>query len=426
MAKQQIISKPNTATTASPRSVYNPLSKLAVIGLGCSILYAGIVAMSALSAIWNRTPLFLPDWLLIMPVAGAATSLLAWRQIRNAEATLSGETLTRWGLWLSVLTALGYEAYYMATVEAVKQQASSFLTTKAEETGFFPYLQEGDINRAFLLTLRWKQRQNSSPDDPKSMARFTLPTEASLTGAINQFADNFITLWILQAGREKKPIELLGVKSWKYDRGEYQIEYSCRLETEEATMDLLVPVHSNDQDDVGGPRRWNVVWNDVRIGTMTKLTTLGKKMMDLRGKAHQYAAGWSSKLKDGKLDPPLPKDETDWAKLGQSIQSEKLQRQVEEEVKSLFAGKGTGKDEVEFSDKLLSPWRMQDGHIQFLTRATIQLPLQLDGKKRMVWAITELTCQLKEKVSPAQIQPAQPSTWEIVGVKVLQLRELGP
>jgi hypothetical protein len=409
--------------------VYNPLSKLAVIGLGCSVLYAGIVAMSAVSAVWNRAPLFLPDWLLIVPVAGAALSLLAWRQIRNAEATLSGETLARWGLWLSVLTALGYGAYYMATVEAIKQQASSFLTTKSEDSGFFAYLQEGDINRAFLLTQRWKQRQNVSPDDPKSMARFTLPIESSVTGAVNQFADGFITFWILQAGREKKPVVLLGVKSWKYDRGEYQVEYSCRLETEEATIDLVVPVHSNDQDDVGGPRHWNVIWTDVRMGNTTKLTSLGVKILELRRKAHVYAEDWTRKLKDGKLDPPLPRDQTDWDKPANNLHSEKLQRQVEEGLKSLFAGKGAGKQDndfkIEFGEKLVSPWRMEDGHLQFLTRATIYLPMQVDGKKRMVFAITELTCQLNEKASPMQIQPGQPLTWEIVGVKVLQLRELG-
>src|SRR4051812_13385041 len=113
------------ATAAAP-AVYNPLSILAVLGLGAAALYAGIVIVNAVSALQRGEPLLLPDWFLLLPLAGAGLSLLALRQIRNAEGTLSGERLCQWGLGLSVVVGLAYGAYYLVTGWAIQHQANTF------------------------------------------------------------------------------------------------------------------------------------------------------------------------------------------------------------------------------------------------------------------------------------------------------------
>src|SRR5262249_7087615 len=129
------VDSPFPAGSVTEPMVYNPLSKLAILGLGLAALYSGVVLISTVVALRSGTPLLLGDWMFFLPLAGAGLSLLAYRQIRNSEGTLSGDQLVRWGLWLSVLTGLGYGVYYLATGLAIQQQANSFLMTKGEESG---------------------------------------------------------------------------------------------------------------------------------------------------------------------------------------------------------------------------------------------------------------------------------------------------
>lgn len=403
-------------------TTYNPLSKLAIFGLGCAIAYAVFVIGSALLASASGAPPFVPDALLILPIAGAGLSLLAARQIRNSEGTLSGERLTRWGLWLSVLTGLGYGAFFLSTGLAVQQQANHFLMTKGDETGFFEYLQEGNVNKAFLLTLRWSQRQNISPNDPQKMAIFELPKDArDSRGPLPTFADNDLVHLIMQAGKENKPVQPLGVKLWKYEKGEYLVMRNYRIETSEETAEILVPVKSNDLDAPGETRKWNVLWGAVEA--RRKLTPLGEKLLQLRIQASLYAQPWVDRLSRGKVEPPITEDETVWSSAPLQGAGPELQKKIAKDLAEFFAGQDKTPRLVTFQNSRFIPWKQdKDGRLQFFFNVSVQVPFRPAANDTPYTAEIQLTIQSKEVATPMEV--SQPLTWQPVAFKVLQFRDL--
>src|SRR5262245_1172021 len=102
---------PSTSTLpesgAPPGLVYRPISGLAIAGLACAVFYTGLVLFSLAIAFFQREPLLLSFWLLLLPGAGALLGFLALRQIRNSEGTRAGTLLARWSIWLSVLSGVG-------------------------------------------------------------------------------------------------------------------------------------------------------------------------------------------------------------------------------------------------------------------------------------------------------------------------------
>ncbi len=421
------------SSTPTP-TVYNPLSKLAILGLGLSALYAGIVVVETLIALRSYTPLFLPDWLLILPLAGAALCLLALRQIRNSEGTLSGDKLCRWGLALSVLSGLGYGAYYLATGWAIQHQANSFLMTKGDDSGFFDHLQRGkreDIERAFLLTQRWSQRKNKSPENRESMSFYKQPVDTKdPRGLLDQFTDSTIVHRIVQSGRENKPIVPLGVRSWKYQNGEYVVERSYRIETSEMAMDILVPVQSNETDSgPGEPRHWNVLWEQVRPLTAAELTPLGRNVEVLRNKASNFFQIWLKHFELGILSEDVPAHDVKWDSSALKITDEGRLKKIREELDCIFTTKGFkefAKDELARLrvDKVKNadiPWQEADGHVEFIFPINVALPATTPRPNVVE---IHLTVRSKEKINPSEGIPTGNIGWNVVSYKVVYVRDL--
>src|SRR5437870_645296 len=112
--------------------VYRPVSLLAIVGACLGGLYTALVLLTTIVALINGTPYFLRGWLVILVLGGVVLSLLAMWQIRQSEGTLAGQAVARWGLWLSLVPGLGYEAYRYATGWALTQQANDFLMLKSD------------------------------------------------------------------------------------------------------------------------------------------------------------------------------------------------------------------------------------------------------------------------------------------------------
>ncbi len=276
---------PLTADRPGEPLVYRPLSGLAILGLACGVIYGILVVVSVALAFFRHEPFLLPSWLLLLAAAGFGLSVLALRQIRNSEGTRAGTGLARLGLWVSLLAGLGYGTYSAFTGLAIRQQANRFLTEKeqgkAASSGFFPHLQAGDIEAAYLLTLAPRLRTNRADAIAQGL---TATDEKNPKGQLTIFAEaDFVQL--LQDPKAR--VEPQGVRTWAYEGKGYKVERIYRIVTPEGSFEMPVTVQSADSDDPREGRRWRVLWSPGEpLQRLPHLTTdLGDKMRRMRGRA---------------------------------------------------------------------------------------------------------------------------------------------
>jgi hypothetical protein len=283
--------------------VYRPISGPALAGLIFAALYAAIVLFSVVLAFVRREPFFLPGWMLTLAVAGAVLSFLGLRQIRASEGTRAGTPLARWGLWLSVLFGLGSVTFSFFTGLAVRQQANRFLTEKGPGAGFFPLLQEGNVNAAFLLTWPPDARGQVNPNNDREMEKVfdTQLDDKEPRGRLSFFrATDFVQV-LGQPYDTPAEVVLLGGGSWSYESKGYSVELTYQIRNPEGEFDIKLKAQSLEGAAPGEGRKWMVVW-DPRIQpplVEVQTTPLGKKMRRLRQSAVQFANFWLAKLTAG-------------------------------------------------------------------------------------------------------------------------------
>jgi hypothetical protein len=279
--------------------VYRPISGLAIAGLGFSILYTALVVISALVALIQGEPLFLAGWMVFLAVLGACLSACALWRIRTSEGTRAGMKVAQWGLWLSVISGLGYTAYTTATAAAIKEQAKQFLTR--EDGGFFSLMEKGELNAAFLLTKPHSQRTGIDPRNDEVMRRqFDSPLGQSPTGYLSKFeSDNFVH--VLQQGYKEKgavKVEPLGVKEWTYTATGYKVACRYRVTAPEVVLEVLMTVQSTEHDSAGEGRKWFINWLESGW-TSIEFTPAGNRMRDLRFGSLAFVDGWIRELARG-------------------------------------------------------------------------------------------------------------------------------
>src|SRR5262245_16470900 len=121
---------------------YRPLSLLAIAGLAISSAFAVTLLVVGMWALLSGSPFNLGFVWLLFPIFGFILSLAARWQIRMAEGTRAGAVFATIGIWLSVLSGMGYAAYAVATFFAIRQQAEEFLLGEdaGPDNGFLPKL----------------------------------------------------------------------------------------------------------------------------------------------------------------------------------------------------------------------------------------------------------------------------------------------
>jgi hypothetical protein len=271
--------------------VYRPVSGLAIAGLACAALYAGLLLLSVVIAFLKQEPFYLGSWLLALPVAGGILSVLALRQIRTSEGTRAGGGLARCGLWLAVFAGLGSATFSTFTGLAIRHQAERFMLEKGPGSGFFPLLLEGDTNQAFLLTMPPARRQ-ANPHNEKEMEKFyDLPEgkpESADVGPLSQFRETDFVRVLQQPYDKPTRVQALGVRSWEYEAKGYKVERIYRVSTLEGEFDLPVAVQSFDSEVPGEGRKWMVVRHPSMRLHPVQLTELGRKMTELRHSAELF------------------------------------------------------------------------------------------------------------------------------------------
>ena len=122
---------------------YQPISGWAIAGFGTAALFAALVGVSTVVGLMQGAPFFFPVWILSLAVVGIVFSLIGQKQIQDSEGTRAGAKLARLGIWLSLLSGLGYLSYFYVTGLALQSQANTFHPEKSDDGGFFPRLIEG-------------------------------------------------------------------------------------------------------------------------------------------------------------------------------------------------------------------------------------------------------------------------------------------
>jgi hypothetical protein len=313
---------PVTATPPSEPDVYRPVSLLAVAGLCLSGLYCALVVITALVALFQGAPFFLPKWTILFALAGGAVSFLGVRQIANSEGTRAGAALARWGLGLAIVLGPAYLAYDYFTGLALKQQANSFLLSKNDDdSGFFPRLIDGsaeEVNRAFLLTEPYSSRLGHDPKNFERMNRdFDAPTSPMAEGGkLSNFREHPLVRGL--ANKKDATVEPLGVQEWKYDSAgrTYHVVRNYRVNTPVMSVEVLVKVASTEGDDSEGRRKWFVVFREMRPGP-PQWTQLGGALREARNRSRSamerlvknpQAKDFAALQDDTAYDRVFPKD----------------------------------------------------------------------------------------------------------------------
>jgi hypothetical protein len=272
--------------------VYRPLSAMAVASLAVAGLYASLLAVLSIVAFATGTPLFLAMWTVVIPAVGLVLAILARLRIRNSEGVLSGEVLTKWAWWLSLLFGLGYIAYYVGAYLAVSNQAETFTTE------WLSKVRDGKIAEAFLETQEPAKRKGVNPADPEAMYLRYGIAQGRRRGPMAGFQDQDVIHLIQRAGPDLT-VTPLGVKGWDYDKGGYQVAEVYRLTTPEGSFDVDLTVRSSEGPGIEG-RKWHMQ-PAIKLAGPPQLTSLGMTLDRWYAPAHQFVQEWVKKRNDGNI-----------------------------------------------------------------------------------------------------------------------------
>jgi hypothetical protein len=293
----------------TPPAVYRRVSGMAVTSLTIVLFFAVCMLVGTIWSFRDHSPLLLPVWLQVLPVAAGALALAALYLIRHSEGTLAGARMAGWGWWLAVILALGYWAYYGATYFAVTQQADNFTR------GWLTRMAQHDFAGALLDMQEPGQRLRINPKDipnidrafarlAAAIARDTVPVRASEVLRTTDLGR------LLSQGGPDSKITSLGVYEWVFKEGIYTVRRLYEVETTDGKWRVRVTVQGAESKSNEFPgRQWVILGTEtsLRLGegenglTMVSLTPEGQKIGQLTQQAAAFLQDWTGKLLQGRL-----------------------------------------------------------------------------------------------------------------------------
>ncbi len=378
------------APPVSEPIAYRPLAGFAVAGVAIASLFALLVLVAAVVALYQarrfstrrgscccRPPPWCCRW---------------WRsQIRSSEGTRAGEALAGAGVWISLLFGLGYFVYFYVTGLAVQSQANSFLTEIGPDSGFFPHLQNAATNRtdyyaAFLESLPAINRGGVRPEDEAGILRkFDESKPDGGPSPLAAFRKHPIVRMLTTAPPGQVQVESLGVQAWDYEERSYKVRRLYRITTPEAAVEFSIPAWSNEGETAGEQRRWYVPLQYIGKPTpkQIKFTPLGMGLQHLRFSSQRFVTLWRQVLGEGQSYKDFAaKDRTEWKRLPQL--NEDQQGYLQGRLQDLFlseAPRRLDKLQLVIDDNLsLGEWLITpDNKVQ--TLVGFRLPLEPAGKQ---------------------------------------------
>jgi hypothetical protein len=293
---------------------YKPLSGWALAGFITSCFFALIVLIAAGVALLKGTPLFFPAWMLLPAVFGFILCYVALGQIQSSDGILAGAALARYGMWIALLSGLGYGAYVFMVGLAVTQQAETFLASGPDS--FFGTLQKGkdlsEVNAAFLMTQVPTMRQGVKITDAKLLAdRFDVPDGPVDFGRLTAFRRHWLVRSLADGGVNDSKVESVGTKDWQYENKSFHVARTYRITGPEVVATVALTAESQDLED---GRQWFVNWNRLEKLDYTP-TPFGAAMNEVRRHGYRCLGQWlkqdAAAAKEWDLD--FAKfDETNW------------------------------------------------------------------------------------------------------------------
>jgi hypothetical protein len=310
----------------TPEQAYSSLSIMALIGFGIAALHAAAIVLMAIVGLFNQTPLLLSVWTLLVPLSAILLCLIARNRIRSSEGTLAGETLTRWGLLLTLFTGLGYWSYYTAVFFAVRQQARAY----AED--WLDRLREGDTVRAAMSALPPLKRLglNDIKDESELAAEVEQrilglegprKTEKQPASMLNTFNQLPLVRQLAQGGKETNLV-LKGVVSWSYVRGGYEVVLLYDLEMPDATVEATITARGQTApQNEYEQRQWYIDMKQSHLheqDLMRRMTEQGRVMARIGGQSGEFLGKWQNEItgteRQGAFLLSLPAEQREQAK----------------------------------------------------------------------------------------------------------------
>ena len=280
---------PPGAAGAAPQ-VYGSVSVVAIVGLALAALYALVIGAGGLIALFNHTPLLLPIWTLVFPVAAAGVCWAARTQIRKSEGALTGTRLATWGAGLAAVVGLLYAAYYAGCYFAVSSQATTFVNQWMDQ------LNKRRFDQAFLYT----QPPPRPADDERLRDRLEMDFDRGQGGhggLLTAFRESELVHQFDQGGGDAQ-VQFLGVQEWGYDKGGYSVVLRYRVTTNEMLSELVVTAVGVDDDS--GERQWYA--KNPQPAQQPVLTPEGLRMQLWTNQAREFGEDWLEKVAAGDWD----------------------------------------------------------------------------------------------------------------------------
>jgi hypothetical protein len=263
------------------RSVYKPISALAVAALLVSILAALVITGFGVAAAVSRRP-FLSGFVVALSAAALALAITAKIQLARSQGTRAGGKIANAALLLSLVFGSGYLAYWFAIDFAVGRQAREIADR------FVLFLIDGQPERAFRL-MREPAQQRSMSDDPESIRRRFGNTDLALFNRSD--LPRLLRSW---KGRTEYSYE--GVRSIDVTPAGYEVALNYRFHFPEGIYPVGITALGSDDPDTG-QRQWQLIFG--KTGPRSderKLTKLGKLIFDLQVKSHSGLPEWRDQL----------------------------------------------------------------------------------------------------------------------------------
>jgi hypothetical protein len=281
----------------SDAGAYRPLSPPAVAGFALGATYAAVVVVLGAVALLKRSPLFLPAWTFLVPVAAVALGWVGRVQVRRSEGTRSGSALADWGIRLGLVVGLGYTAFYIGIYLAVVRIEAQGFTR--QWLGNIRSGEQVSLYTAFKNIQDPAKRQADDPSNPVMMkVRYGMRGRNGSKSVLQQFEENDFVRALRDGGAECT-FECLGVREWDFSAGGYKVGQTYRITTPEGRFEAQIDVLGTEGKEFKG-RQWRVVWSDrADLVKPLHLTDLGQALRAWQENAPEFVGRWLV----GRADP---------------------------------------------------------------------------------------------------------------------------
>lgn len=268
------MSEPGLASAPPADETYRPLSLLAVIGLGVSLLSSLIY-------------LFGSEWLFFLPVLGFILSAVALHRIKRSDNALAGAGIARFGMAFGLVIGLSWLTMQITMTLVLQHEASTFLERWLE------CVRDGKDGLAFIATVRPSSRpaELTAEDLEPRMLRAKYPSPVG--AAYDLFLASPIAELLLRGGKDIS-WQRLGITEYFYYEGSWYFKQRYRVKTPEVEADFIFTTVSDQVDRPTGPRReWRVDINNSKMLSENSVTTpYGLELSQARSEAFRVLGQW--------------------------------------------------------------------------------------------------------------------------------------